>query len=400
MDERQDQPIASQVAPFADDCRHYRGDRPCVHNRLCGDCPHYAPYGQRICVIKLGALGDVIRTLCILPELRRRHPNSHITWVTLANGVRLLTGHPQINRLVEFGPLEALALAQERFDVVICLDKEPQPCALAMSLRTSSRLGVGLGAHGKPVPLNRQTWHYFALGLSDELKFRGNDKSYPQLVYEALGWTYRGDGYELPLSPALRAEHQTRLTAMGWSGGKPTVGINVGAGAVFANKMWPAAKTVEVIEHLRRISPSAQVLLLGGPSERETIREILRTTTVNQVFDGGSEHAEPSFVALVDLCDVVFSGDTMAMHVAIARQKPVVVFFGPTCEQEIDLFGKGVKLVSSAPCAPCYKRSCDRGDLCLRDISSEETAKAIDALLPWRGERRLSLPVWGRRQAS
>ena len=37
---------------------------------------------------------------------------------------------------------------------------------------------------------------------------------------------------------------------------------------------------------------------------------------------------------------------------------PVVTFFGSTCAPEIELYGRGSKLVSKLPCAPCYKRDC------------------------------------------
>ncbi len=120
---------ASDLAP---DCRHYRGDKPCLHNRLCRGCAEYETYGHRICIIKLGALGDVIRTLCILPELRRRHPHAHVTWVSQDDGCRMLDGHPLIDRLIPFDPLAAMVLRAESFDLVISLDKELQPCALAM----------------------------------------------------------------------------------------------------------------------------------------------------------------------------------------------------------------------------------------------------------------------------
>ena len=46
------------------DCRHFPGDRPCRFNKasgqLCDGCPHYATAGQRILIIKLAALGDVV----------------------------------------------------------------------------------------------------------------------------------------------------------------------------------------------------------------------------------------------------------------------------------------------------------------------------------------------------
>lgn len=400
----------SVLASLAPDCRHYRGDKPCFANRLCNGCDQYAPFDARLCVIKLGALGDVVRTLCILPELRRQYPNSQITWVTKPNAARMLKGHPDIDRLLVFDAINAMTLMHEQFDLLICLDKEPQPAALAMAISAEKKLGVGLSSHGTPIPLNEEAIGYFELGLSDELKFKQNTLTYPELIYQAFGWSYTDQRYRLPLDQTERAKHVTRLTAKGWDESRPTLGINVGAGKVFANKMWPAGKQVALIQKLQALEPGLQVLLLGGPEERpiiDTIERKLQSSGDQQgVFDGETHHEETAFVSLVDLCTVLLSGDTMAMHVAIALEKGAVVVFGPTCQQEIALYGLGEKLVAGVPCGPCYKRVCDKGDVCLDAVEVDDAVAAIRRVLLQRQARlrvdetrELSLPVLRYRQA-
>lgn len=390
---------------FAPDCRLYRGDKPCLHNRVCRGCSHYQPFAQRVCVIKLGALGDVVRTLCILPELRRRYPAAQITWVSLPNGVRMLRGQPGIDRLLTFDAVNAQVLMQERFDLLISLDKEPEPCALAMAIRADAKLGVGLSPFGTPVPLNPQAHDFFALGLSDELKFRDNTHSYPRLVYEALGWTYSGQRYALSVNPQESARVRDRLAAGGWDPARLTLGVNVGAGKVFANKMWPPDHVARTIALLRREQPDLQFLLLGGPDERPAVNAILDALggpgADPGLIDPGTDHREEAFVALVDACDALLSGDTMAMHVAIAREKSVVAFFGPTCEQEIDLFGEGEKLIAQVACGPCYKRVCDHDNACLSAITPRQAADAIARVLDRRRHhtRVFHLPQAPRRLA-
>ena len=386
---------------IAPDCRHYRGDRPCLHNRLCDGCAHYEPFEQRLCVIKLGALGDVIRTLCILPELRRRYPQSQITWVTRANACRMLRGHRMIDRLIEFGPMTSPVLSQERFDLAINLDKEPQPCALLTALRAGTKRGVGLSGHGTPVPVNDEAAPYFHLGLSDELKFRLNTKTYPQLIHEALALAWRGQRYELPVDGAARRQVRERLVGSGWSLRRPSVGVNVGAASTFANKMWPADRIAAVIRDLRQDDGAPQVLLLGGPNERTVINHVIAALreigTDAGVIDTGTDHDEPAFVALVDHCDVLFTGDTMAMHVAIALGKATVVFFGPTCAQEIEQYGLGEKLVADVPCAPCYQRACAHDNACVYNRPPGDAVAAIRRMLTKvarreKGERH-ALPI-------
>lgn len=372
-------------AAIAPDCRLYRGDRPCLHNRLCNGCTHYDPWSHRLCIIKLGALGDVIRTLCLLPELRRLYPAAQITWVSKPAGCRMIANHPMIDRVLVFDNLNVLELTHESFDLLINLDKEPESCALANALFAKHKMGMGLSSHGTPVPVNVEAHQYFHLGLCDELKFRQNAKSYPQLIYEALGLVYRGQRYELPVDETLSDRVRLFLAARSWRPGAPTLGINVGAGHTFAHKMWSAEQTLEFVRQIRREAGDLQIILLGGPDEQagiERILEALRSTTGDGgVIDGGTEHDEQTFVALVDACDVVLTGDTMAMHVALARHKPVVALFGSTCAQEIDLFGQGAKLPARVVCSPCYKRDCDQNGACMKDLTTEEVVRAVSRAL-------------------
>jgi ADP-heptose:LPS heptosyltransferase len=360
------------------DCRNYRGDRPCVAGvpGVCPvACPRHTPQGTRILIIKLAALGDVIRTAALLPGLRDAWPKSHITWVTRPNAVRMLANHPLIDRLLTFDAESLCHLEHERFDLCLSLDKEPGPSALAMRTDAREKCGIGLSAYGTPYPLNAECVPYFLLGLDDELKFKRNHTSYPQLIYEAVGLEYRGQRYELHPSRAERTRADRVWQILGVAPGEIVVGLNTGAGHVFANKNWPADRFVALArrltgEHVWRVA------LLGGPEERALNTSI--TQACPDVLDTGCEHRELEFAALVRRCAVVVTGDTMAMHVAIAGGVPVVVLFGPTCPQEIDLYGRGEKIVTRLRCAPCYCRACDRSPNCMEDIGVERVLAAVE----------------------
>ena len=64
------------------------------------------------------------------------------------------------------------------------------------------------------------------------------------------------------------------------------------------------------------------------------------------------------------------------MHVAIAMKVPVVAFFGSTCAAEIELYGRGRKIVSAIECAPCYLRDCPIGERCMSEL---EPGVIVDA---------------------
>ncbi|MFH1746359.1 MAG: glycosyltransferase family 9 protein [Planctomycetota bacterium] len=379
------------------DCRLYRGDKPCA-GKVPGVCPAncavYQPMGHRILIIKLAALGDVIRTAAVLPGLKQAWPQSHITWVTRPSGVRMLANHPSIDRLLPFDTETVCHLEREHFDLCLSLDKEPGPAALAMRITAADRRGIGLSRWGTVMPLNRECAAYFQLGLDDELKFHRNEKSYQQLIYEAIGLTYAGQRYQLYPAPANHQRARDLWANLGIGDDEVVIGLNTGAGNVFANKTWPPEKFAKLAEQLVT-RHHWRVALLGGTDEAYLNRDITMAcaplklnvqgrqvaavlNVTSSLWPRASALGELDFAAVVRRCNTVVTGDTMAMHVAIAAEVPVVVLFGPTCAQEIELYGHGTILRTSLDCSPCYRRSCDKSPNCMDTISISDVLSAIE----------------------
>lgn len=358
-------------------CRHYPGGRPCAIASRCA-CPACEPALPRVLIIELGALGDVIRTACLLPTLRRVYPKAHITWVSRPNGLRVLASHPLIDRLVAFDAEGLLTLSQQSFDLVLSLDKEAAPAALCNAVRCPDKRGMRLSPYGTVQPANPACEPYFRLGLDNHRKFRVNRKSYPQLIHEALDLPYAGEPYRLYCS--LRATERARgvVAPARAAGGRALVGLNTGAGRAFAHEAPSTPRWIELAAalHRRRLTP----VLLGGPDEARQHAEIVRALG-RAVFASGTDHNEEGFVAVIDQCDVVVTGDTMALHAAVAREVPVVALFGPTCEQEIDLYGWGRKLVTTHPCHPCYRRNCSESPSCTDVIAVDTIVEAVEGVL-------------------
>jgi heptosyltransferase-2 len=341
--------------------------------------------GHRILIIKLGALGDVIRTAAILPALLEDFAPCHITWISRPAGCRMLANHPMIDRLLPFDMESLCHLEHERFDLVLSLDKEPGPAALAMRVDCPDKRGMGLSPSGTVFPLNAEARHYFALGLSDRLKFQVNERSYPQLIHAALGIEDRGQPYTLHPTSGHHAYAAEVFSAAGVSGREPIVGLNTGAGHVFANKTWPPEKFEALARRLLE-QGGCRVALLGGPGEHAR-NQALSHALGPAVIHTGCDHSELEFAAIIARCSVVVSGDTTAMHVAVATKVPVVALFGPTCAQEIDLFDCGSKVVSNITCSPCYRRYCDETPNCMDLIEIDRVAEAVETHLKTASSR-------------
>ena len=73
-------------------CKGFKGDRPCKyywidksHNCKDPNSPYYSEYSHRILLIKLDALGDVMRSTALVEGIKKKYPNSQLTWLVKEN---------------------------------------------------------------------------------------------------------------------------------------------------------------------------------------------------------------------------------------------------------------------------------------------------------------------------
>ncbi len=370
------------------DCRYYRGDKPCKYKRLCDGCPEYSPMGKRILIIKLAATGDVLRTTPVLPELHKKYAPCHITWVTDPAAYALLKNTDLIDRLLVLeNPDTIPGLLVEQFDLLACLDKEPRATGLAMKISAKEKIGFGLNEFGTPYPLSESTDYAFQLGLDDPLKFRVNQKSYPEIIFEVFGLSWKRQPYYIQF-PKVLYVHAEALRRKWKLKNQRVIGLNTGSGARFATKQWPIVGYVDLAQMIQqKYEQTAKILLLGGPEEKEKNKEIYQRCKTKgiPVMDTGCDNSLLDFCLFIELCDVLVTGDTLAMHLGIALKKQVIALFGSTCQQEIELYGRGKKIVVDQKrftCSPCYLSKCNQPVFCMTTLSAETIFSSLIKVLP------------------
>jgi ADP-heptose:LPS heptosyltransferase len=371
--------MTSNNRTIAADCRHFLGDRPCVwhkrHGVVC-ECEHYERVTGRLLLIKLDAMGDVLRTTCLLPVLRRAWPGHSITWITRPDSVPLLRNNPLIDEIVPYGPDATVQLAVRRFDRVINLDAGRTSAALASMARAGDRIGYLLDEHGGVIATNAAAEEWLRMGVYDDLK-KANVRTYQEIMCRIVGVEPVGLAYVLELTPDEIRTAETRLQGMGIDRKKPIVGIHSGGGGRWRMKQWSEGSFRELIQQIVVDSGGElQVMLFGGPLERTRNRRLMEAAGVT-VFDAGCDNDVRHFAALVKACAVLLSGDSLAMHVALAVGTRTVVLFGPTSHAEIELFSLGEKVIPDLSCLVCYKTDCDFVPNCMDSISVSSVKRAI-----------------------
>jgi len=319
-----------------------------------------------ILILKTAALGDVLRTTSILPGLAKLHPGVPITWATAPAAVDLVRTHPLVAEVVV-----PEKLPSRSWDWVISLDDEEPLCALASSLRAARLSGAHIGKDGRRA-YTPDVAPWFDMGLlsvhgkveADRLKIL-NTKSQPQIYAEMLG-------IEMG-KPELHLPEAARAGARALKSDVPLVGLNTGAGGRWVGKQLPVERTVELAGAIAKAKEGkVRFLVLGGVAEAERNRAIvagLREHPSQPDFiDAGTDHALLDFAARVELCTLLLTSDSLALHMAVALGRRVVVFFAPTSAAEIELYGLGEKVQSTSADYCSYRPDADNSSLTIERL--------------------------------
>jgi len=332
-------------------------------------------------VIKTGALGDVVRTTSILPGLARKHQGLRVTWLTASGALDLVRRHRLIERALGVDPDDGRSLAtaerelaRTSWDRVLSLDDEAPLCALASRLGGPADGGRLSGAYLDERGARRYTpdvAQWFDMGLlsvhgkreADRLKLVNRD-SHPAIFARMLGIEMGEPELVLPQESVRFAQDFARRTELAGRG--PVIALNTGAGGRWESKKLPEERTVELAAGLGRARGGrATFLLCGGPEEGERNARIGRGLTAAKLrwVDAGTGNALLHFAALLAQCDLVITSDSLALHLAITQKVPILAFFAPTPAHEIELYGRGETVASTAPDYASYCADADTSTL-------------------------------------
>jgi heptosyltransferase-2 len=325
------------------DCRWFRGDIPCrphkQHGVHCVDergnpCPHYEAQTGSILIIKLGAIGDVIRTTPLVHRLRALHPHARIWWLTLFPDVV----PSLVDVVLPFTPQTLATLRAVRFDSVLNLDKDREACGLTASLDAAVKKGFTL-RDGKPAPIDADAVPKFMTGVFDDLN-KANTKSYVEEIFEICGLRFNGERYIL--DNFAHEGYRWKLPQR-----KTIVGLNTGCGGRWTSRLWAEKNWVALAKKLKKAGYLP--LLLGGEQEHARNRRIAAKS--GALYAG--HFPLHQFINLVDQCDLVVTAVTMAMHITIGLNKKIVLFNNIFNPHEFELYGLGEILEPEFDC-PCY----------------------------------------------
>ncbi len=367
---------------------------------------------QRILILRLSALGDIIHGLPVASALRHAFPDAHLGWLVEDRGAVLLSNNPIIDRVhvlprqvlkKDFkknpfktlnGPLGALVreLRAEHYKVSIDLQGLTKSSAWGMLAGAGMRIGFR-GADAREM----SSWFYNEaitppddcvhvirrnLSLLSPLGVKNPKIEFPF----RLGESALLRGREI-WNPSNNLVDQEPLRIV----------LNIGAG--WPTKMWPAAMFGELGAKLVR-NHGACVAIAWGPGEEAIAERALNAgkkagLTTEQLGRNGIQMRPGLFMtpptSMMELGGVIAAsklyvgGDTGPTHMAAALGVPVVSPFGASDALRNGPLGARVETVQleKPACIPCWKTECSWNEplACLKNISVQDLYDACETFI-------------------
>ncbi len=346
------------------DCKHFRADLPCKPHKKydvhCENCEYYDKKTKKILIIKLGAIGDVIRTTPLVEKIRKEMPEAAIWWLTYSPDI---LPNDAIEKIFPFTPESLLVLKATKFDTVMNLDKDQHACALMTMIDADNRIGYTL-KDGMPAPVNDNAVHKFHTGLFDDVN-QANTLSYPQEIFNICGWEFEGEEYLLDSDKSIDWKIPRE--------GKKIVGLNTGCGDRWTTRLLKEEYWEQLIAMLQK--KGYFPMLLGGQQEDEKNLRLAKNT--GAYYPGHFSLKE--FISLMDECEAVVTAVTMGFHIAVGLKKKVILMNNIFNKYEFELYGRGEIVEPDKKCTCFFSPKCTNDEyFCMNSMTPEKIFAAVE----------------------
>lgn len=334
---------------------------------------------KKIFVKSVNWVGDAVMVTPALAALRRAFPNAHIT----------LLARPVIAEVFEASPdIDEVWTANERasmrdfLSVVRRIRRKKFDLGIALPNSSRSALLLFLGGVKKRLGYNRDgrgLWLNHKINPTEEILAVHEVHYYLNLLRDFCDPAAQETKLVVPPAPDTPHLALDILTQKGISDQRPLIGLSPGA-AFGTAKRWLPERFAAIADHVTE-KWNAQVAIFGTPGERDVAQEIASLAKAPITIMSG-EFPLRVFIAMMDHLALFVTNDSGSMHLAAARDVPIVAIFGPTkCTNTAPWHPNAIILrKDKVDCDlhPCMQRHCVHDHQCMKAVSVEDVAQETD----------------------
>jgi heptosyltransferase-2 len=313
------------------------------------------PY-QKILVVRLSSLGDILLTTPLIRSLKNANPKIGIHFLLREEYHDVLINNRYIAKLITIKREEATQktkaiLLQNKYDFVIDLQN---------NLRSRS---LTSGLNCPKVRFKKLSWQKFLL-VNFKINKLNNAPPIPERYASVINdLKLDEEGLDLFTNNKPSESLEGLINLIGFC-----------PGSKHFTKMWPKEYYIELGNKL--MSSGFKVVLFGGKDDQKTCEEI--SSKISGCVNLCNDNDILQTVADMKICRAIVCNDSGLMHAACAVRVPVVAIFGSTVKefgftpyrsQNLILENK---LLTCRPCSHIGRSSCPKHHFkCMKEITPQ-----------------------------
>ena len=353
---------------------------------------------KRILVLRLERIGDLLMTLPALADLRALAPGAEIDLVVGSWNADLARAIDPVSRVMSLdaswlarevegrGVFSLVAAARQwrgcHYDLAINFEPDIRGNLMLASSGAQWTAGYRSGGGGPLLDV--------AVDFDTNAHTSDNARNLVAAIFESPVPA------EQPPTLVVPSEAHENASRMLIDAGQPLIGVHVSGGR--AIKQWPVDRFADVARRLVEHS-GATIVLSGAAGDRAMVQTVKSGLPGQNVIDVAGHVDLLTLAGLIERLDLLVTGDTGPMHLAVAVGTPVVAVFGPSDPARYGPRGRLDQVVRvDLPCSPCNRirlppaRCVGHTPDCLELVTVNNVFRAAASVLDQVGRSR-NLPV-------
>ena len=343
---------------------------------------------NRILVIKLRAIGDVLLSTPVVQNLHDHFPLAQIDFLSDKFAAEVVIGNPCVSNVLTFDRKSDSSLGiirqvrKKKYDLIIDLFSNPRSAIITGLSGARFRAGF---------PFRWRKYMYNII-----IPPRAGNIHNIDFNLDALR------KLDIPVhhfQPYFPLDEKAKLFAAEWFhgenlDGKLVVGLNPSGG--WYTKRWG-------LEHYARLGDlvsqryDASIILLWGPGEEEDARFIQQRMKLPARVIPKTSLSQLG--AIIHRCAFIVSNDSGPMHIAASLGIPTLGIFGPTNPLQQGPYGDNHRWVRNEglDCLECSLTACPIGNICMTQLAVERVMDAFDLLVANSEKKMQPAPIHSKK---
>jgi heptosyltransferase II len=339
---------------------------------------------KRILVVNVNWLGDVLFSTVSLKAIRDRYPDAYLACLIVPRCREILEDSPDLNELIIYdedglqrgllGKIKfVLFLKRKHFDTAFFFHRSSTRLLLCFLAGIPERIGYWRKKTGflltrkiesPPSIIHRAD--YFT-NLIEKSGIEVHDRNCRFFISQ---------GTKEKISQILKKENIKKDDFL----------IAVNPGGNWHLKRWSIENFAKLADELME-KYKAKVIITGASSDLKLAESITDRMKNNPVIACGKTSLK-ELAALFKFSDLVISGDSGPLHIAVCSQTPTIALFGPTSPAITGPYTtekSSLRIIQKdTGCPiPCYKLDC-KDNKCMKAIEVEDVLKQVAELISWK----------------